>query len=584
MSKPSQKLYQIQCQPGVRRDGTILDGDTYNDAQWCRFQRGRPKKMGGFVRIADITSGPVRECLVWSRQDMNAIYTFSQHGIEMALVDSNGVGGSITDRSPAGWTQNANAHWSVASQYDAAVGSQATVILAHASSSLVNIDDTMATKPYLGTASGTGVFTQIADAPAVSGGVFSTAPYTWVYGSDGYVGWSDANQPQIWAGSAGNIGDAGSTRATGAKIVKGLPLRSGSGPAALLWSLDSVVRADWAGGGAVFKFSHLSTQSSVLSSRSVIEYDGNYFWLGVDRFLVTNGSQVQELPNQMNINWFFDNLNYAQRQKVWAMKVPRYGEIHWYFPYGDATECTHCVIYNVREQTWYDNRSSRSAGYYSQVLHYPVMTDAVVSTEHTVIVLTGGAGSIAVGDVLVGDTSGVKGTVIFISGTSYTLQLDNGPKTFTLGETVTDVTSGATRTAGVQKDQYASYVHEKGTDATIGEATTAIESYFETADFGLPTGGPTPGQFEGINNWTRLTRVEPDFLQEGEMTLQIISEEAANAPEELSSGYNFTSETERIDMRIQARGFRLRFTSNEVGGHYEMGRVILHTELGDNRT
>ena len=102
-----------------------------------------------------------------------------------------------------------------------------------------------------------------------------------------------------------------------------------------------------------------------MSSQCVIEYDGIYYWCGVDRFLMFNGV-VREVPNSLNLNWFYDNLNFNQRQKVFAVKVPRWGEIWWCYPRGNATECTHAVIYNVRENTWYDcelPNDGRSAGF-----------------------------------------------------------------------------------------------------------------------------------------------------------------------------------------------------------------------------
>lgn len=577
------QLFQVNVLPGIKRDGTHLDGDAFNDGQWARFQRGRPKKMGGFQEIVNTLSGPVRDMRVWSRENLNAILSLSPYGIEQVLVDNNGLGSSIINRTPSGFTANQNVVWSTDTQYDDKVGSTGTVFLAHASSSLVNIDSTVATKPYLGLATGDGLFTQITDAPAVSGGIFSVAPYTFLYGSDGQFEWSDANLPQTWRTSAAPIGDAGGDRITGSKIIKGLPLRSGSGAAALLWSLDSVIRMDWAGGGAIFKFSHLTSQSSVLSQRSIIEYDGVYFWMGVDRFLACDSGQVKELPNQMNLNWVFDNLNFAQRQKVWAMKVPRFGEIWWFFPYGDAEECTHAAIFNVREQIWYDTRCARSAGYYSQVLHYPVMADAQPDNTKAVLTLTGGSGTVSVGDNIHGINSGASGTVLSIASTLYTILLTSSERTFIVGETVTDTTSGATRTMILQQGQYSAWLHEKGKDQVSGDQVTAIESMIETCDFGLPTGGAQPNQIQGANRWTRLARVEPDFIQTGDMTLEVIGKEFANSPMTVSSGYNFTSTTERIDMREQCREIRLRFTSNTVGGHYEMGRIILHTAPGDVR-
>lgn len=584
MANPVKKLFTIASLPGIKRDGTTLDGDNYSDGQWVRFQRGRPKKMGGYQRITGQLRGPIRDVMAWSRAGMNALYSFSPYGIETVLVDNNGLGASIIDRSPSGFTSNSNAVWSTDTQYDDAVGSQGTVVLAHCSSSLANIDDTTATKPFLGLASADTAFAEITDAPAVSGGVFSVAPYTFVHGSDGFLAWSDINQPQVWYTSAGNIGDAGADRVTGAKIVKGLPLRSGAGPAGLLWSLDSVLRFDYTGGGTIFKFTHLSTQTSILSQNSVVEYDGLYFWLGIDRFLVCDGGQVKEVPNQMNINWFYDNLNYSQRQKVWGMKIPRYGEIMWFFPYGDATECDRCVIYNVREQTWYDSANARSAGFYSQVFRYPVMARDVPAPDGFIAVLSSVAGTIADGDLVIGSTSGNTATVTRIDGTSYYFQSALPNQFFTALEGVTSITSGGTATVDEVIPLYSMYLHEKGRDAVIGDSVTAIESYVTTADFGFPTGGAQPNQPEGVDRWTRVTRVEPDFLQTGDMCVQVTGREFANAPETTSLCYNFTDETERIDMREQRREIRLKFTSNTIGGHFEMGRVILHLELGDVRS
>ena len=131
----------------------------------------------------------------------------------------------------------------------------------------------------------------------------------------------------------------------------------------------------------------MSNGTTIMSSQSVVEYDGIYFWVGVDRFLLYNGV-VKEIPNDMNQNYFFDNVNYSQRQKVWGTKVTRFGEIWWFFPSGDSTECNDAIIYNVRENVWYDAGTSvgaqRSAGYYSQVFRYPVCAGWETTTQTTV--------------------------------------------------------------------------------------------------------------------------------------------------------------------------------------------------------
>ena len=124
-----------------------------------------------------------------------------------------------------------------------------------------------------------------------------------------------------------------------------------------------------------WRYDIVSSQSSIMSSSCVIEYDGIFYWAGTDRFLMYNGV-VAEVPNTQNFNYFFDNLNYVQRQKVWASKVPRWGEIWWFFPSGDSTECNDAVVYNVREKCWYDAGQAlgarRSAGVFSEVFLKPI--------------------------------------------------------------------------------------------------------------------------------------------------------------------------------------------------------------------
>lgn len=218
----------------------------------------------------------------------------------------------------------------------------------------------------------------------VSGGVVSLHPYLFVYGNNGLLRNCAAGNTDDWVSS-----DANSVNVATGKIVQGLPVRGGSNsPSGLFWSLDSLVRVSYAPtnlgvpGTANFatptfwRYDIISSQTSIMSSQCVIEYDGIYYWCGVDRFLLYNGT-VKEIPNSMNQNWFFDNLNYNQRQKVWVTKVPRYGEIWWFYPRGNATECTDAIVYNIREQTWYDAGQAlgarRSAGYFSQVFAFPVM-------------------------------------------------------------------------------------------------------------------------------------------------------------------------------------------------------------------
>ena len=353
---------------------------------------------------------------------------------------------------------------------------------------------------------------------SVSGGIVMMHPYLFVYGNNGLIQNSAAGDFSNWVSADANANNV----ATG-KIVKGLPLRGGTtSPAGLFWSLDSLIRVTYTpstvnGLNFYWKYDLLTSQTSIMSSQCVIEYDGIFYWCAVDRFLSYNGV-VQEIPNTANQNHFFDNLNYAQRQKVWCTKVPRWGEIWWFYPRGDATECTDAIIYNVRDKIWYDAGQSigaqRSSGTFSEVFRKPIWGGNVENSE----------------------------------------------------------------------GKYTLWQHESGVDEVYLTNVNAIRSSFTTNNLGWVTGGPGNPQLSGDNRWLRVERVEPDFVQNGEMSLYVTGKGYADDVEDISDPYTFDNTTLKIDMREQRRELRLKFESNTFNGDYYMGRILLSADMGDERS
>jgi len=159
-------------------------------------------------------------------------------------------------------------------------------------------------------------------------------------------------------------------------------MRAGSGtaPAGIFWAFDAVLRATFTGGSTVFQFDVIATGTSIISQFCVVDYDGVFYWAGVDRFYMFNGV-VREVPNSMNLDYFFDGINVNERSKTFCFQVPKYGEIWWCYPRGTATECTHAVVYNVRENTWYDTElpnEGRSAGHFNNSFAAPILTGVKV--------------------------------------------------------------------------------------------------------------------------------------------------------------------------------------------------------------
>jgi hypothetical protein len=738
----TEKVFSIDTLPGVQRDGTVLDRQYYTDGRWVRFQRGRPRKIGGFRVISDQMQGPSRGIWVNPSDNFNSVFSGYNNGLQVLTIDDNGVGSGITDFTLSDFTPSDLNLWQFDGFYDVA-GSGVQSLIAHPGQNLAAIDATADTPVLIGSITGNtmsqiGVFTDTITAtgtatvtvavvnpligvgqtvtgsgipagtevisvngtsiglnnavPAgtisatfdnnvqVSGGVVVLHPYIFVYGNNGLIRNCSAGNAQDWVSA-----DANENNVASGKIVKGLPVRGGSNsPSGLFWSLDSLIRVSYApqslgiagtadyAAPTFWRYDIISSQSSIMSSQSVIEYDGIYYWCGVDRFLLYNGT-VKEIPNSMNQNYFFDNLNYTQRQKVWATKVPRFGEIWWFYPRGDSTECNDAIIYNVRENVWYDAGlaagSRRTAGYFSQVFAYPVeaawpgtvsevidsgtysltsgspflysdtyndlvavnqlvvasalpantliqditssniktLTNLVggslyVDNTYNNVPLTGGSGfgakatitvtggavvSVVVTDVgagyQIGDVLSASNTSLGGAGSGFSIDVSAiYAQTIQLTQnalaTLTETVTFRTRPNLIKV-----YQHEIGTDEIDGQNVNAIQSYFETSDLGLVTGGPSQPSMEGLNRWLRLERVEPDFLMTGNMNLYVTGRPYAQVEDKTSEPYVFAPNTNKIDMKEQRRELRLKFESNEAGGNYQMGRVLLSATYGDVR-
>lgn len=580
------KVVVLQVGAGIQRDGTTFASPSYIDGKWVRFQYGRPRKIGGYVGVFLNATGVSRGMIMSADNGLNYIISGYAGGLERWITDNDdGIGSGPTAITATGYTTSANTLWQFDIGYDA-LGNGQNNLIAHPGQNLNDITSTVNTRPLFGPFTGTsvapvGVFTAVGTLTSgsptvtfastyaamgagmtvtgtgipsnttvvsalevggvwtvtldknattngaqtltfdnnisVSGGIVMLFPYLFAYGNNGYIANCAAGDFNNWTSADSNKNNVSST-----KVVKGLPLRGGTtSPAGLFWTLDSVVRVTYSpqqvGNQTLYwRYDLITQQSSIMSSQCVIEYDGIFYWCGTDRFLMYNGV-VQEVENKQNFNYFFDRINYKQRQKVWVSKVPRWGEIWWFFPSGDSTECNDAVIYNTRDKIWYDAGQAlgarRSAGVFSEVFRKPIW---------------GGW-----------DGNGTGG---------YTL-----------------------------------WQHETGANEVYTNNVNAIDSFFETNVLGARMGLVGAGEQPGDNVWTRCERIEPDFVQTGEMTVVVTGNGYADEPPQDSDPYVFDPTTLKVDMKEQRREMRLRFRSNTQNGDYYMGRVLLSIDTGDVR-
>lgn len=533
----------LRSKPGIKRDGTRYEGDFYVDGEWCRFQRGLPRKIGGYQSVERYLPEISRGMKTYTENGATYVHSGSAGLLERFAIVNN-ASSTLFDRTPITLNADDKNLWQFDVMYDSVGVPPQNTIIAQVAPNAGCLCSSAPGQMFIGSLIGTERLVEITPLPtgtSLSGGICVLHPYLTYFGSDGFLGWSVAGKPSDLTG----VG-SGNARIAGQKIVRGLPLRGGPGnaPAGLFWSADAVIRASFVGGTSVFQFDTISSQSSVLSAASIIEFDGIYFWCGTDRFLMFNGV-VREVPNELNLNFFFDNLNRPYSSRVFAFKVPRFGEIWWCFPKGNSTECNHAVIYNVRENTWYDTAlpaGGRTAGEFSPLMARPILSGATTRDESNTQVV----------DFRVTESGDRR------------------------------VTEGDDPRITQNDEGYEIWLHETGVDKIDSNLAVPIISYFETADMSAMA-NPQGGKNQAI----RVDILEPDFVQSGNMTVQMTGRANAKSKEiegEIKTIFAnpATPDQQLVYFKDQRRELRFKFTSNELGGDYQMGQIIAHIEPIDS--
>jgi hypothetical protein len=231
------------------------------------------------------------------------------------------------------------------------------------------------------------------------------------------------------------------------------------------------------------------------------------------------------MENRMNLNYFYDNIDMDFRQNVFGIKKTKFSEIWWFYPIkGSNGLNVKAVVYNKKENFWYDADISMSAGTFSNDFGFAV----------------------TYGKPLVND--------------------DNGQHLWKH-----EVADGQDWTPGGQNRQV---------DPIPSSFTTPIFSWVAFPP--KPAKGAMPSQL--INRWIDLQRIEPDFVTTrgdvAKMHVIVNTQEYAQSTIVSNALIPFGSDTPKLDMRAQGRNMSLTFGSTDA---FEAGQIILLLGVGDER-
>lgn len=524
-------LYPLLLKPGIKRDGTKFQDEYCTDGQWVRFYRGLPRKIGG-MQALDYANFPITTNSVFIQNNPGNSYVF--FGTASGIIEMNisNVFAKAADLVTIYTIEPANTDilWQFIPVIAAVNNLPSKCLVTFGSNNLNNILDSSAPViKYIPLGNVIGNSTDFTSAPVdTNGGMLYANPRLYAYGDNGLLRWSKNSNCFDFSGDNQNINISTD------KIIFGALTKGGQlFPTMVFWTFSSVIRVsnintgmDTEDNTLDFKIDVLSKDSSILSSRSVVEYDGIFYWPGTNRFFIYNGV-ILPMENNMNRRYFFDNLDMDYRQLVFGIKNVAFGEIWWFYPEKVATPgrlnvpagtITRALIYNLEENSWYDTAINRDCGFFDNVT----------------------------GDM------------------------------YTFGTSLTN--------PSITKYFWK---HEVGTNELFPHApNNPINSYFTTPTISWGS-FRLAKQLSGLDRWVQLKRIEPDFQMTNptqNMSVVVNAQQYAQSSEdnELPTITYFNGTTEKLDYSIQGRLISFTFDCSTSTG-YQMGNVMLLLNIGDAR-
>lgn len=489
--------------PGIDRDNPIGKIKAHVDGQWCRFDNGNPRKMGGYIAISPGTTQIIRALYTVAVEDFTRVFIFRNTGIWQIDILADGSTTGETNRTPVGWappsigTPDLTFSFDEMTIYDAGADESTTFLFVVAPPNSQQINQTSQAPIFMGQVDDTSPFTSIDQ--TTSGGVIVYEPFLVKFGNNGVIYWSGltgGGEPDPLSWPTDNR-----KAITSKKILAARPFPGGI----LMWTSSALFRVVY--DGTTFVATPVSTEISLLSPASIVAgHNSTYYWFGKNQVYIYNGVS-DTIDNILCRNQFFERLNKKYPGKVFGVYVGDFKEIWWFSPQDESTECNHLYVFPYKSNDWSDSVCWRSAGVGESELDKPLFSDSQ-----------------------------------------------------------TNVYSGI--------PTYSIWMHEVGTDIEVNTIRYPLPSWIQTRQFSILAGNPQ------MNVEMRISKIEKDMQQIGDMDVQVFTYPYTDSDPYITTEFTFQESTTQMDIQLSGRYISFKYTSNTLGGFYQIGEMKYDYKLG----
>jgi hypothetical protein len=172
------------------------------------------------------------------------------------------------------------------------------------------------------------------------------------------VRWTDREDFNAWTVSV--CSDAGEYRLRGGNYCVGV---SDSKKEIMVFTDNTLFSQRYIGSDFIFGFDEIGSNIDLCGQNAAIGVNGVVYAMTTKGFFKYDG--ISEPMDSTVHDYVFQQgseglLNYTQKEKVYAGSNTEQGEIIWFYPAGSSLENNRYVIYNYRDNAWYDGTIVRT--------------------------------------------------------------------------------------------------------------------------------------------------------------------------------------------------------------------------------
>ncbi|MEM7209559.1 MAG: hypothetical protein AAF434_17200 [Pseudomonadota bacterium] len=135
---------------------------------------------------------------------------------------------------------------------------------------------------------------------------------------------------------------------TDGEIVDGASLRDSF----IVYKSDSVWRAQWIGGNAVFAFTEISRDTGLLSTNCIAEYKGVQFALMQGDVVMCDGNRIESIIDKKNREYLFNNIDPDNFDSVFVSIDVANSQLMVCYPKQGSDYPDSAMLYDIKQGSW----------------------------------------------------------------------------------------------------------------------------------------------------------------------------------------------------------------------------------------